>query len=159
MSWCKRLPAPVQSGLPPPAARDWLTTHLLHAACPLLYCVSIINNNLARLNGMTVINACQLKFVKGVFVWEGDYVYQVWGYYLIGVDSWRPSVCSGQAAVLLLDEIWRRRGVESEKAISQVALTDLFSRTFPAESHLSKMLPAVRGLETPDKTTQDTASS
>lgn len=49
----------------PPAARDWLTTHLLHAACPLLYCVSIINNNLARLTGMTVINACQFKFVKG----------------------------------------------------------------------------------------------
>lgn len=50
---------------PPPTARDWLTTHLLHAACPLLYCVSIINNNLARLNGMTVVNTCQFKFVKG----------------------------------------------------------------------------------------------
>lgn len=40
-------------------------------------------------------------------MWEGDCVYQVWGYYLIGVDSWRPSVCSGQAAVLLLEEIWQ----------------------------------------------------
>lgn len=50
---------------PTPAARDWLTTHLLHAACPLLYCVSIIINNLACLTGMTVINACWFKFVKG----------------------------------------------------------------------------------------------
>lgn len=50
---------------PSPAARDWLTTHLLHAACPLLYCVSIIINNLACLTGMTVINACWFKFVKG----------------------------------------------------------------------------------------------
>lgn len=39
------------------------------------------------------------------------------------------------------------------------ALTDLFSWTFPAESHLSELLPAVRGLRAPDKTTQDTASS
>lgn len=38
------------------------------------------------------------------------------------------------------------------------ALTDLFSWTFPAESHLSETLPAVRGLRAPDKTTQGTAS-
>lgn len=60
-----RLKPAKQSGLSPPAARDWLTTHLLHAACPLLYCVSIINNNLARRTGLTVINTCQFKFVKG----------------------------------------------------------------------------------------------
>lgn len=56
---------PYSQTSPPSAARDWLTTHLLHAACPLLYCVSIINNNLARFTGMTVINTCQFKFVKG----------------------------------------------------------------------------------------------
>lgn len=37
-------------------------------------------------------------------------------------------------------------------------LTDLFSWTFPAESHLSEKLPAVRGLRAPDKTIQDRAS-
>lgn len=58
--------APVQSDLPPPpsSARDWLTTHLLHAACPLLYCVSIINKNLARFTGMTFINTCLFTLVK-----------------------------------------------------------------------------------------------
>lgn len=43
---------------------------------------------------------------------------QVWGYCLIRVDSWRCSVCSRQAAVLLsggnlIDE--RRRGAEREQ--------------------------------------------
>lgn len=71
MSWCKKPACSCTVRPPPPAARDWLTTHLLHAACPLLYCVSIINNNLACLTGITVINACQFKFVKGLCLCVG----------------------------------------------------------------------------------------
>lgn len=55
-------------------------------------------------------------------------------------------------------ERWKkkRRKVPLKEAES---LTDLFSWSFPAESHLSEPLPAVRGLERPDKTAEKTSSS
>lgn len=142
---------PQKLGLSPSSARDWLTTHLLHAACPLLYCVSTINT-LARLTRPTVINACLLEFVKGGYCVGG--MLSERALRLLCDKSWFLKVkCllttrhgTSEARLLNVGRRGRRRRFKGA-----VALTDLFSRTSPAESHLSETLPAVRGLEWPDK--------
>lgn len=148
---CKRIP-PALSGDPPPfygaapkacrtvlpdtplAARDWLTTHLLHAACPLLYCTAVINNYLAHFTGMTVIDASHLNLQIGG---GGVTVHALW----LLCDSWKVSVFAPafqRRGVSLRDFIKRQRH-------SPICLPAPPSRTFQrccqlwgASSHLTK---------------------
>lgn len=146
--------------VPPPrlscAARDWLTTHLLHAACPVLYCVSIINNNLAPLTGMTVINMHRFNFVKGgLCVGQSLRVPTFGAIVCLEMKSWCLLTTRRSASFFFS----QRKSDRWREGAGRERLTDLFSRTLPAGSHLSETLPPVRGLGAPDKTTQETASS
>lgn len=157
----------------PPAIEQWAGVKAIQSGLPPSCSPWLINHTPAARRVPSVILCLNYQQQFGSSYWKDSYKYMPVQVCKRGSLCGRETVCARFGLIVWPELIpeglvfahdkaqscfrgksdrWTEEGGREWKAVSQeaAALTDLFCWTFPGESHLSEMLPAVRGLKTPE---------